>query len=66
MGLQGVTRGDKGLQGIQGVTRGYKGLQILLLLLLLLLQQILSSNTMMPAKKLPYNVTPVNEASVQH
>ena len=65
MGLQGVTRGDKGLQGIQGVTRGYKGLQILLLLLLLL-QQILSSNTMMPAKKLPYNVTPVNEASVQH
>ena len=65
MGLQRVTRGDKGLQGIQGVTRGYKGLQILLLLLLLL-QQILSSNTMMPAKKLPYNVTPVNEASVQH
>ena len=65
MGLQGVTRGDKGLQGIQGVTRGYKGLQILLLLLLLL-QQILSSNTMMPAKKLPYNVTPVNEALVQH
>ena len=59
-GIQGVTRGDKGLQGIQGVTRGYKGLQILLLL------QILSSNTMMPAKKLPYNVTPVNEASVQH
>ena len=61
MGLQGVTRGDKRLQG---VTRGYKGLQILLLLLLLL--QILSSNTMMPAKKLPYNVTPVNEALVQH
>ena len=26
-GLQGVTRGDKGLQGIQGVTRGDKRLQ---------------------------------------
>ena len=58
--LQGVTRGDKGLQGIQGVTRGYKGLQILLLL------QMLSLNTMMSAKKLPYNATPVNEASVEH
>ena len=57
-GLQGVTGGDKGLQG---VTRRYKGLQILLLLL-----QILSSNTMMSAKKLPYNATPVNEASDQH
>ena len=27
MGLQGVTAGDKGLQGIEGVTRGDKRLQ---------------------------------------
>ena len=27
MGIQRVTRGDRGLQGLQGVTGGYKGLE---------------------------------------
>ena len=27
MGIHGVTRGYRGLQGLRGVTQGYKGLQ---------------------------------------
>ena len=27
MGIQGVTRGDRGYKGLQGVTRGDRGLQ---------------------------------------